>query len=63
MARVIGSEIIMCRIGMLRLEIGEISRPFLTGQGNGKGSFRVKRVEISFDLLMGSRTCFCIQSL
>jgi hypothetical protein len=60
---VIGIEIILCRVGMLTLEIGEISRPFLTGQSNGKGSFRVNRVEIMFGVLMGSRTCFCIQSL
>lgn len=62
-ARVIGTEIIMCRVGMLRLEIGEISRPFLTGQGNGQGSLRVNRVKIIFVVLMGIRTCFCIQSL
>lgn len=60
LARVIGTEIIMCCMGMLRLKISGISRLFLTGQGNGKGSSRLKRVEIMFDVLMGSRTCFCL---
>ena len=55
----IGTEVIICRIGILRLEIGEKSRPFFTG----RGSLRLNQVEIMFGVLMGSWTCFCIQNL
>lgn len=45
---------------MLRLKIGQISRPFLTGQGNGQGTVRLNRVEIILGVLMCSRICFCL---